>query len=103
MRSTGRPRRPSRSSGEAGSSGVRSADRRRAALPAAERAAADPLAALGAELDAEHVRETPRRVAQAYAELLTPRPFNPTTFPNYERYDELVLAEDIPFQSLCAQ
>ena len=101
MRSTGRPRRPSRSSGEAGSSGVRSADRRRAALPAAERAAADLLAALGAELDAEHLRETPRRLAQAYAELLT-RPFHPTIFPNDERYDELVVAEDIPFQSLCA-
>jgi GTP cyclohydrolase I len=102
MRSTGRPRRPSRSSGEAGSSGVRAADRRRAALPAGERAAADLLAALGAELDAERLRETRRRVAPAYAELLTPRPFNPTTFPNDERYDQLVVAEDVPFQSLCA-
>ena len=40
----------------------------------------------------------PRRVAQAYAELLTPRPFNPTTFPNDERYDELVVVGDIPFR-----
>ena len=68
----------------------------------AERAAADLLTALGADLDSEHLRETPRRVAQAYAELLTPAPFNATTFPNDEGYDELVLVRDIPFQSLCA-
>ena len=40
-------------------------------------------------------------MAAAYAELLTPRPFNPTTFANDEGYDELVLARDIPFHSLC--
>jgi GTP cyclohydrolase IA len=33
--------------------------------------------------------------------MLTPRPFNMTTFPNDEGYDELVLARDIPFSSLC--
>ena len=60
---------------------------------------AELLAALGADLDSEHLRETPRRVAQAYAELLTPVPFNATTFPNDEGYDELVLVRDIPFQS----
>src|SRR4029079_18494078 len=42
-----------------------------------------------------------RRVAAAYAELLTPREFNLTTFPNDENYDELVVARDIPFHSLC--
>jgi len=71
-------------------------------LPAAEQAAADLLRALGADIDSEHLRETPRRVAQAYAELLTPTPFNATTFPNDEGYDELILVRDIPFQSLCA-
>jgi len=71
-------------------------------LSGAERAAADLLTALGADLGSEHLRETPRRVAQAYAELLTPAPFNATTFPNDEGYDELVLVRDIPFQSLCA-
>ena len=70
-------------------------------LEAAERAAADLLRALGADLESEHLRETPRRVAAAYGELLTPVPFNPTTFPNDEGYDELVLVEGIPFQSLC--
>jgi GTP cyclohydrolase I len=71
-------------------------------LPAAEQAAADLLAALGADVDSEHLRETPRRVARAFAELLSPLPFNPTTFPNDGGYDELVLVRDIPFQSLCA-
>jgi GTP cyclohydrolase I len=40
-------------------------------------------------------------VAAAYAEMLTPRAFNLTTFPNDEGYDELVLALRIPFHSLC--
>jgi GTP cyclohydrolase I len=70
-------------------------------LAAAERAAHDLLVALGADLDSDHLRETPRRVAKAYVELLTPRPFNATTFPNDEDYDELVLVRDIHFRSLC--
>src|SRR3954451_23791834 len=70
-------------------------------LPAAERAIADLLGALGQNVHDEHLADTPRRVAASYAELLTPRSFNPTTFPNDEGYDELVLARDIPFHSLC--
>lgn len=69
-------------------------------LDAAERAATDLLLALGADLADEGVRETPRRMAAAYAELLTPAPFRPTTFPN-EGYDELVVVRAIPFHSLC--
>ena len=68
---------------------------------AAERAVADLLIALGRPPVDDHTAETPRRVAAAYAELLTPAPFNLTTFPNEEGYDELVLARDIPFHSLC--
>jgi GTP cyclohydrolase I len=71
-------------------------------LDAAEQAAHDLLVALGADLESDHLRETPRRVAKAYAEMLTPRPFNPTTFPNDEGYDELVIIREIPFRSLCA-
>ncbi|KWX05776.1 GTP cyclohydrolase [Carbonactinospora thermoautotrophica] len=70
-------------------------------LAAAERAAAEFLTALGVELDRESLRDTPRRMAQAYAELLTPRPFNLTTFPNEEGYDQLVLAREIPVRSVC--
>lgn len=68
---------------------------------AAERAVEALLHALGHDTAAKHLRDTPRRVASAYVELLTPRPFDLTTFPNDERYDELVVARDIPFHSLC--
>lgn len=70
-------------------------------LPAAEAAARALLVALGTDIDAAGIAETPRRVAAAYAELLTPVPFEATTFPNDQGYDELVLARDIPFHSLC--
>jgi GTP cyclohydrolase IA len=70
-------------------------------LPAAERAAADFLRALGLSLDSDGMVDTPRRMAAAYAEMLTPRAFNLTTFNNDEGYDELVLARDIPIRSMC--
>jgi GTP cyclohydrolase I len=70
-------------------------------LDAAERAVTALLVALGQDPDDEHIRDTPRRVAETYADLLTPRAFNLTTFANDEGYDELVLARDIPFHSLC--
>jgi GTP cyclohydrolase IA len=68
---------------------------------AAERAAAALLSALGADLGDEGLRETPRRMAAALGELLTPQPFRATTFPNDGGYDELVVARAIPFHSLC--
>jgi GTP cyclohydrolase I len=70
-------------------------------LPAAERAVADLLVALGKDPSYEHLSDTPRRVARSFAELLTPREFDLTSFPNEEGYDELVLAKSIPVQSLC--
>ena len=47
--------------------------------------------ALGRDPDADHLHDTPRRVAAAYAELLTPAAFDLTTFANDENYDELVV------------
>ena len=70
-------------------------------VDAAEVAAAQFLTALGMPLDSEHLRATPGRMARAWAEMLTPRPFDLTTFPNDEGYDELVVARDIPVRSLC--
>jgi GTP cyclohydrolase I len=64
-------------------------------------AARELLRALGADVDTEALRETPRRMADAYAELLTPQTFQATTFPNDDGYDELVVARAIPFHSLC--
>lgn len=74
---------------------------RRIDLAAAEQAARDLLRALDADVDGDGLRETPRRVAEAYAELLTPQPFRATTFPNEDDYDELIVARSIPFHSLC--
>jgi GTP cyclohydrolase IA len=68
---------------------------------ATERAVVDLLRALGKDPEGPHLAETPRRVAAAYAELLTAGQFDLTTFPNDEGYNELVLATDIPVQSLC--
>ena len=75
--------------------------RRRIDRRAAERAAADLLRALGADLRSPGLQDTPRRMADAYAELLTPEPFRATTFPNEDGYDELVMVRAIPFHSLC--
>jgi GTP cyclohydrolase I len=77
------------------------AEARRIDHDAVQRAARDLLRALGADVDAGTLEETPRRVADAYAELLTPQPFRATTFPNDEGYDELIVARAIPFHSLC--
>jgi GTP cyclohydrolase IA len=68
---------------------------------AATRAVADLLRALGRDPDDEHLADTPRRVADSFAELLTCPPFRLTTFANDAGYDELVLARDIPVHSLC--
>ncbi|MGH8862015.1 MAG: GTP cyclohydrolase I FolE [Jatrophihabitantaceae bacterium] len=70
-------------------------------IPAAEMAVRALLIALGQNAESDHLRDTPRRVAAAYAELLTPQAFDLTTFPNDEGYNELVLAGDLPFHSLC--
>jgi GTP cyclohydrolase I len=70
-------------------------------LDAARRAAADFLAALGIDVDSEDLRETPARMARAYAELFDAQPLRMTTFANDEGYDELVLARDIPFRTVC--
>ena len=70
-------------------------------LTAAEQGAADLLSALGLPIDGIDMADTPRRMAQAYADLLSVPDFELTTFPNTERYDELVLVQDIPVRSVC--
>ena len=69
---------------------------------AAEAAVRQLLRALGQDVSDPQLRETPRRVVASLSEMLTPAPFELTTFPNEDRYDELVVARDIPMQSLCA-
>lgn len=73
-------------------------------LDAAADAAADFLRALGVDPDdpaRPDLALTPRRLATAYDELLTARPFDFTSFDNAEGYDELVLVRDIPVRSVC--
>jgi len=70
-------------------------------IDAAEDAARAFLEALGVPCDTPGTEHSPRRMAEAYAAMLTPRPFAMTTFPNDEGYDELVVLRSIPVQSLC--
>jgi GTP cyclohydrolase I len=70
-------------------------------LVAAEKAAAGFLSAIGVAVDSESLRATPGRMARAYAEMFAPRPFDLTTFPNDENYDELVLVRGVPVHSVC--
>lgn len=67
----------------------------------ARAAVTDLLVSLGRDVSDPHLSETPRRVAQAFAEMLTARPASWTTFPNSEGYSELVIVKNIPFHSLC--
>jgi GTP cyclohydrolase I len=69
--------------------------------PRAEQAVRDLLAALGRDVGEDGLRDTPRRVAAAFAELLAHDPVSLTTFPNDAGYDELVVVSSIPFHSLC--
>jgi GTP cyclohydrolase I len=60
----------------------------------------DLLEALGVDPAAEGLADTPRRVVDAYCELLVPVPFRPTTFAA-EGADQLVVVSGITFGSLC--
>lgn len=70
-------------------------------LAAAERGARDLLLALGVDLDAPGLDRTPQRMARAFADMFAPRPFRLTTFANDEGYEEMVVARNIPFTSVC--
>jgi GTP cyclohydrolase I len=59
------------------------------------------LRALGVDPREPGLADTPRRVASAYAEMVTPEPFLATTFPNDDGFDGLVVLRDIEFHSIC--
>ncbi|MBX3394760.1 MAG: GTP cyclohydrolase I FolE [Phycisphaerae bacterium] len=68
------------------------------------RAVREILAAIGDNPDREGLRDTPARVARMYEELFSglrqdPRSLLMTVFT--EKYDELVVLRDIPFNSMC--
>ncbi len=73
--------------------------------PAVEQAVRDILAAIGEDPGREGLVETPRRVAEAYAELMSglgqdPRDVLAVGFDD-EDHHEMVVLRDIPFHSLC--
>lgn len=70
-------------------------------LDLAEQAMTAFISALGFNLDNPGLRETPRRVAQAYAELLTPRSFETTIFDNDAGFGGIIQVHGVPFVSVC--
>lgn len=70
-------------------------------LVGATDAAASFLTALGVDLTAPGMAASPRRMAQAWSEMLSPRAFEPTTFPNDGSYHQLVLGRSLPVHSVC--
>jgi len=72
--------------------------------PRIERAVREILEAIGEDPNRDGLRETPQRVARAYAELFSglhsdPADFLRKTFD--EKCDEIVLEKNIPFHSMC--
>src|SRR5262249_60531546 len=69
-----------------------------------EAAVRETLFAVGEDPDREGLKDTPARVARAYAEMFSglhqdPREHLRKKFT--EKYDEMVLVKDIDFQSMC--
>jgi GTP cyclohydrolase I len=69
---------------------------------AAEFAAAQLVAALGVDVGSEVGQNTPRRVADAFAQMLSREPWEFTSFPNIDGHTELVVTAGIEFTSVCA-
>ena len=67
----------------------------------AELAVVQLLAALGVDAGTEIGLNTPRRVADAYAQMLTQKPWEFTKFPNDDDQHDLVVTGGIEFNSVC--
>ena len=74
-------------------------------IPVAEQAVLGLLRAMGEDTDREGLKNTPRRVARMYRELLHGHHIDPAAMINgalFEvKYDEMVIVRDIEFYSLC--
>lgn len=69
-----------------------------------ERAVVEILEAVGEDPNREGLRDTPARVGRMYAELLEGMRHKPSEYLKsifHEKYDEIVLLRDIPFNSVC--
>jgi GTP cyclohydrolase I len=68
------------------------------------RAVREILEAIGEDPEREGVRETPRRVADMYAEVFAGMKIDPGAYLEVgfeERHKEMVILKDIPFTSMC--
>lgn len=71
---------------------------------AIEHAITDVLLTMGEDPQREGLRETPRRVAEAYEELFAgygKKPEDILTIFDGEEYDEMIVAKNIEFYSMC--
>jgi GTP cyclohydrolase I len=72
--------------------------------PATERAVRALLAAIGENPDREGLLDTPRRVAEMFAEVAGGLHEDPSTLLDVtldERHEEMIVLRDIPFYSMC--
>lgn len=65
-----------------------------------EKAIYDLIDALGENPERDGLKDTPKRVANMYEELLASPELNYTTFEE-EKYQEIVMVKDIEFSSMC--
>jgi GTP cyclohydrolase IA len=70
---------------------------------AVEQAVAALFAAVGEDPNRPGLRDTPRRVANALAEMLARTDFETSTVANDGQCDQLVMVRDVRFHSLCEQ
>lgn len=73
--------------------------------PVIEQAVRDIITAIGEDIDREGLRETPRRIAEAYEELFSGLNEDPSVLLEVgfddEDHHEMVVVKDIPFFSVC--
>jgi len=73
--------------------------------PVIEQAVRDIITAIGEDIDREGLRETPRRIAEAYEELFSGLNEDPSALLEVgfddEDHHEMVVVKDIPFFSVC--
>lgn len=69
-----------------------------------EKAVKEILSAIGEDVNRSGIKDTPRRVAEMYAELFSGLKEDPsrhlTTF-KQEEHEEMIMVKDIPFYSIC--
>ena len=58
------------------------------------------LSIMGEDINREGLKDTPKRVAKAWGELMTPPEFNPTTF-DAKGYNQMIMERGITYYTFC--